>query len=105
MTKQNGGAVRAARSPEPGAPQPFRQAPQQQALTPEKGPEMAKPAALSQSVGGEAVGDSVTSGLQMMFAAIADEPIPDEFFRLLDAIDAQRNDETAATPGADGPRR
>ncbi len=101
MTKQNGGAVRAARSPEPGAPEPRRQTPQQQATTPgpQEGPAKGKPAAL-----GEAVGDSVTSGLQRMFAAIADEPIPDEFFRLLDAIDAQRKDDAAGTQGADGQR-
>lgn len=32
-------------------------------------------------------GDTVTRGLQKMFAAIADEPIPDDFLRLLDEID------------------
>lgn len=34
-------------------------------------------------------GDTVTRGLQKMFAAIADEPIPDDFLRLLDEIDAR----------------
>ena len=35
--------------------------------------------------------DSVTAGLQRMFASIADEPIPDDFLRLLDSIDAGGN--------------
>ncbi len=34
--------------------------------------------------------DPVTAGLQKMFAAIADEPIPDDFLRLLDEIDASK---------------
>lgn len=33
-------------------------------------------------------GDSVTTGLQQLFASIAEEPIPDDFLRLLDDIDA-----------------
>ena len=32
--------------------------------------------------------DPVTAGLRQMFAAIADEPIPDDFLRLLDDIEA-----------------
>ncbi|GGE12933.1 hypothetical protein GCM10011529_19140 [Polymorphobacter glacialis] len=36
---------------------------------------------------GTGAGDTVTRGLQKMFAAIADEPIPDDFLRLLDEID------------------
>jgi hypothetical protein len=32
--------------------------------------------------------DTVIAGLQKMFAAIADEPIPDDFLRLLDKIEA-----------------
>lgn len=32
--------------------------------------------------------DPVTAGLRQMFAAIADEPIPDDFLRLLDEIEA-----------------
>ena len=32
--------------------------------------------------------DPVSAGLQKMFAAIADEPIPDDFLRLLDEIEA-----------------
>lgn len=32
--------------------------------------------------------DPVTAGLKQMFAAIADEPIPDDFLRLLDEIEA-----------------
>lgn len=32
--------------------------------------------------------DPVTAGLQQMFAAIADEPIPEDFLRLLDEIEA-----------------
>ena len=43
------------------------------------------------------VGDPITTGLQQMFAAIADEPIPDEFLRLLDEIDAKAAGST--TPG------
>lgn len=33
--------------------------------------------------------DPVTTGLQRLFAAIADEPIPDEFLKLLDEIDSR----------------
>lgn len=33
--------------------------------------------------------DAVTTGLQKLFAAIAEEPIPDDFLRLLDEIDAR----------------
>lgn len=32
-------------------------------------------------------GDQVTAGLQRLFDSIADEPIPDDFLRLLDDID------------------
>ena len=33
--------------------------------------------------------DPVTTGLQQLFAAIADEPIPDDFLKLLDEIEAR----------------
>ncbi len=33
--------------------------------------------------------DAVTTGLQQLFAAIADEPIPDDFLKLLDEIEAR----------------
>ena len=35
--------------------------------------------------------DPVTQGLRQLFGAVEDEPVPDEFLRLLDAIDQQRN--------------
>ena len=34
-------------------------------------------------------GDPVTAGLQRLFSAIAEEPIPDDFLRLLDEIEAR----------------
>ena len=37
---------------------------------------------------GRSMGDPVTAGLQQMFAAVAAEPIPDDFMRLLDEIEA-----------------
>lgn len=33
--------------------------------------------------------DPVTAGLQQLFASIEDEPIPDDFLRLLDEIEAR----------------
>lgn len=38
-----------------------------------------------------AVADPVTQGLRQLFGAVEDEPVPDEFLRLLDAIDQQRS--------------
>lgn len=35
------------------------------------------------------IGDPVTAGLQQLFASIADEPIPEDFLRLLDEIEAR----------------
>ena len=46
---------------------------------------------------GSGAGDTVTRGLQKMFAAIADEPIPDDFMRLLDEIDER----VKKAPGGD----
>lgn len=37
--------------------------------------------------GGGAGADLVTTGLQKLFGSIANEPIPEEFLRLLDEID------------------
>ncbi len=36
--------------------------------------------------------DQVTAGLKYMLSAIAEEPIPEEFLRLLDAIEAREAD-------------
>jgi hypothetical protein len=33
--------------------------------------------------------DAVTTGLQQLFASIAEEPIPDDFLKLLDEIEAR----------------
>ena len=41
-------------------------------------------------------GDPVTAGLQRLFAAVAEEPIPDEFLALLDEIEKRAAD----VPGA-----
>lgn len=49
--------------------------------------------------------DPVTSGLQRMFAAIEDEPIPDDFLRLLDEIDARAARAVAMVPAAEVPAR
>lgn len=38
----------------------------------------------------EQPGDPVSMGLKRLFAAFEEEPIPDDFLRLLDAIDEQR---------------
>ena len=35
--------------------------------------------------------DPVTAGLKQLFAAVESEPIPDDFLRLLDEIDAARD--------------
>ncbi len=40
--------------------------------------------------------DPVTSGLQRMFETIAAEPIPDDFMRLLDSIDASADQLSSA---------
>jgi hypothetical protein len=45
-------------------------------------------------------GDVVTKGLQSMFQMIAEEPIPEEFLRLFDEIDA-RSADLPSGPGAD----
>lgn len=37
-------------------------------------------------------GDPVTAGLRQMFDVIAQEPIPDDFLRLLDEIDARASE-------------
>lgn len=41
--------------------------------------------------------DPVTSGLRRMFAEIEDEPIPDDFLRLLDEIDVRTSNATTGT--------
>ncbi len=43
------------------------------------------------------IADPVTAGLRQLFARIAEEPIPDEFLRLLDEIEA-RGAETGSDP-------
>lgn len=48
-------------------------------------------------------GDPVTAGLQRLFAAVAEEPIPDEFLTLLDEID-KRAAELPAERKGDMPR-
>lgn len=50
--------------------------------------------------------DVVTAGLQQLFASIADEPIPDDFLRLLDDIDASalRLDPAQTAPSPDAQR-
>lgn len=52
---------------------------------------------------GEPPGDPVTAGLQRLFAAVAEEPIPDEFLTLLDEID-KRAGELPAARKEDMPR-
>ena len=42
------------------------------------------------ALGGRGV-DPVTAGLKQLFAAVESEPIPDDFMRLLDEIDAARD--------------
>lgn len=57
---------------------------------------------------GEALGsDAIAVGLQQLFAAIAEEPVPDEFMALLDRIEAAERLRHAAAeaplpPAADG---
>ena len=46
------------------------------------------------------IGDPVTAGLQQLFASIADEPIPEDFLRLLDEIEARAANDDGT--GADG---
>lgn len=55
-----------------------------------KGPAARNTASPSRRTSGTArkIEDTVTAGLQKMFAAIAEEPIPDDFLRLLDEIEA-----------------
>lgn len=40
------------------------------------------------SLNGAPPPDIVTTGLRQLFASVAEEPIPDDFLRLLDEIDA-----------------
>nr|WP_310522988.1 NepR family anti-sigma factor [Polymorphobacter sp.] len=48
-----------------------------------------------------AVGDPVTAGLQRLFASIADEPIPEDFLRLLDEIEARAANDDGKGGGHD----
>jgi hypothetical protein len=50
-----------------------------------------------------AAGDPVTSGLQQMFARIADEPIPEDFLRLLDDIEARSANDHDSVAGTQRP--
>lgn len=51
-----------------------------------------------------APGDPVTQGLQRLFASIADEPIPEDFLRLLDEIDARTTNDSEPDNSESGNR-
>ncbi len=47
-------------------------------------------------------GDPVTAGLRHMFDLIAQEPIPEDFLRLLDEIDARASEMPSVGDAGDG---
>ena len=61
-----------------------------------------KPTRAGATTAGAAGGtDPIAVGLQHLFAAVAEEPVPDEFMALLDRIEAaERQREAGQPPGA-----
>ena len=53
---------------------------------------------------GEGV-DPITVGLQHLFAAVAEEPVPDDFMALLDRIEAAEREREPKTPPNAGDSR